>query len=91
MDQTLVGWAVSAFLLLLTGTLTFLARNAFDSVQQGLSGVVAEVRTMRTEMATGTTRVVSLETEARTELSHVKDRIERLERDLRDLSRGMVQ
>lgn len=85
--MTLVGWSVAALLAGGTGALGFLVKNAFNGTTDAVKELGAKLDVMAVKMATGDgdRRVL----EAR--LHAAEQRLDRMERELAELSEGVAR
>lgn len=87
MDQTMTGWVVNLVQLAVVGVLGFLVRNAFEGVAKSIEGFGKKLDEVQSTIAKadGDRRV--LEQRVHT----LEQSVEKLERELREVSEGIAR
>lgn len=86
-QTTITGYVVALVLTGITGTLAFLVRNAFSKFETTLEGVAKKMDDLAAQQgrADGDRRVLEARFDA------VSARLDKVERELRDLSEGIAR
>ena len=87
-DTTLTAWIVGAVATGGLGVLAFLVRNAFEAVTKGLGEVSCKMDALAKDMASSNVHAAGFESDVRGEIRALRDRLDRLERDVREASEG---
>ena len=88
--MTLDAWVIGAVATGGLGTLGFLVRYAFGKVEAGIAGLSVKLDGFAKEMATNNVHAATFEADVKGELRALRDRMDRLERDVREMSEGGV-
>ena len=80
--DSLSAWVIAAVAAGILGTLAFLVRGAFESLQKGIGDLGSKMDTLTKAMATADIHAAGFESEVRGELRALRERMDRLERDL---------
>ena len=91
MSDSLSVWIVGAVATAILGVLAYLVRNAFENVSKGLSDVGCKLDLMSKDLATSAIHAAGFESEVRGEIRALRDRLDRLERDVREASEGVAR
>ena len=88
LDPAVISWGVG---LLLSGGVTalgFLLRSALGKVETGIEGLGGKLDAMVKEMGNAAVHAAGFESDVRGEIRALRDRLDRLERDVREASEG---
>jgi Tfp pilus assembly protein PilO len=87
-NDSLTLWIVGAVATGILGVVGFLVRSSFEGVQRALGDLGAKLDGVKAELNRSDVRAASLESEVRAELRALRERLERLEREI---SEGIVR
>ena len=88
--MTLDSWVIAAVAASILGVLGFLIRHSFEGVQRGLGELGGKMDSLSKDMASSNVHAATFEADVKGELRALRDRMDRLERDVREMSEGGV-